>query len=94
LAQDQKKAAASIIPTKGNVIPAREPPPATIASPVAATAMPATLVIRILSFKKTAASNAVKNAWDCRITELSPAGAPSFSAVKRNPNWPTPSSRP
>jgi hypothetical protein len=37
---------------------------------------------------------AVKKACDCRTMELIPAGAPSFIAVNKSPNWPTPKSSP
>ena len=63
-------------------------------SPDAAISEPMALYRENCSFKNAAASSAVKNACDCRMSELNPVGAPSLIAVNSKPNSPTPRTRP
>ena len=59
-----------------------------IASPHAATAIPAKWYQRIGSRSTTAAIVSVKNACDCSTSEASPAGMPTYMAENRKTNWP------
>ena len=59
-----------------------------IASPHAATAMPARWNQRIGSRSTSAAIVSVKNACDCNTSEASPAGMPTYMAENRKANCP------
>ncbi len=59
-----------------------------MASPQAATAMPARWYQRMGSRSTTAAIVSVKNACDCSTRDASPAGMPTYMAENRKANWP------